>query len=305
MSERVGVIGLGAMGSAIAIRCCQAGHEVVGFDLRSETMDELETHGGRRASGPRDVAERSDFVIISVNSAGAFHAVTTGQDSIAAAGREDVVAIDTCTLHIDDKAEAARRLADLGIVLLDCTVSGNRADCLAGKLPLYASGDEPAYRRASEVFDAFTGAHHWMGEFGNASRIKYVLNMLVCIHNAAMGEALSFATKIGLDPQQVYELVDNSAATSWVWHNRAKMAVDQDYLRMRGRYGMARKDVKIIGAYAAESECPAPLFQAAVQMHYSGLAQGFGDMDTATLYEVYKLASGLESTVEKHKIEER
>src|SRR3546814_8597857 len=82
---------------------------------------------------------------------------------------------------------------------------------------LYASGDEPAYRRAAEVLDAFTREHHWMGEFGNASRIKYVLNFLVCIHNAAMGEALSFATKIGLDPKQVYELVDDSAASSWVW----------------------------------------------------------------------------------------
>src|SRR3546814_3166262 len=95
------------------------------------------------------------------------------------------------------------------------------------------------------------------------------------------------------------------AASSWVWHHRASMAADQDYLRMRGRYGIARKDVKIIGAYAAENECPAPLFQTAVQMHYAGLAQGFGDMDTATLYEVYRLASGLGSTVEKNRNEER
>src|SRR3546814_3223359 len=82
MSKRVGVIGLGAMGSAIAIRCCQAGHEVVGFDLRADTMDELESHGGKWASGPRDVAARSDFVIISGNSAKAFHDITTGQDII-------------------------------------------------------------------------------------------------------------------------------------------------------------------------------------------------------------------------------
>src|SRR3546814_19447716 len=100
-----------------------------------------------------------DFVISSVNSAKAFHDVTTGQDSIAAAGRDEVIAIDTCTLHIDDKAEAARRLKDLGIVLLDCTVSGNRRACLDGNLPPYASGDEPDYRPAARAPHA-SPPHH-------------------------------------------------------------------------------------------------------------------------------------------------
>lgn len=298
MSTIVGVIGLGAMGSAIAIRLTQAGFDVIGIDLLDKNMAELEDHGGRRAATPRAMAEEADFILTSLPSAEAFHEVTTGQAGIAAAGRSGIVVIDTCTLAIDDKVEAARRLADSDITLLDCTVSGSRATCLAGDLATFASGDEAAFKRGAEVFAAFANPLHWMGEFGNASRIKYVLNYLVCINNAASAEALAYGTKMGLDPQQVYDLVCTSVARSRIWELRAKMMVDGDYTTSRGTYNISRKDAKIIGQIAQEIEAPAPVFNAALQMHYAGMAQGYSGNDTASLYEVYKRAAGIDGIVE-------
>jgi 3-hydroxyisobutyrate dehydrogenase-like beta-hydroxyacid dehydrogenase len=298
MSATVGVIGLGAMGSAIAIRLCQAGFDVIGIDLLDRNMSELESHGGRRAATPRAVAEEANFIITSLPSADAFHEVTTGQTGIAAASRAGIVVIDTCTLAVDDKAEAARRLDDIDITLLDCTVSGSRATCLAGDLATFASGDKDAFDRSADVFAAFANPLHWMGDFGNASRIKYVLNYLVCIHNAASAEALAYATKMGLDPHQVYDLVNTSVARSRIWELRAKMMVDGDYKTSRGTYNISRKDAKIIGAIAQEIEAPAPVFNAALQMHYAAMAQGYSSMDTASLYEVYKRAAGIEDIVE-------
>jgi 3-hydroxyisobutyrate dehydrogenase-like beta-hydroxyacid dehydrogenase len=298
MSTIVGVIGLGAMGSAIAIRLTQAGFDVIGIDLLDKNMAELEDHGGRRAATPRAIAEEADFILTSLPSAEAFHEVTTGQAGIAAAGRLGIIVIDTSTLAIDDKAEAARRLADGDITLLDCTVSGSRATCLAGDLATFASGDEAAYKRSTDVFAAFANPLHWMGEFGNASRIKYVLNYLVCINNAASAEALVYGTKMGLDPQQVYDLVCTSVARSRIWELRAKMMVDGDYTTSRGTYNISRKDAKIISQIAQEIEAPAPVFNAALQMHYAGMAQGYSGNDTASLYEVYKRAAGIRDIVE-------
>lgn len=298
MSVTVGVIGLGAMGSAIAIRLTQAGFDVIGIDLHERNMAELEDHGGRRAATPRAMAEEADFILTSLPSAEAFHEVTTGQTGIAAAGRPGITVIDTCTLAVDDKAEAARRLDDSDITLLDCTVSGSRATCLAGDLATFASGDKAAYERAADVFAAFANPLHWMGEFGNASRIKYVLNYLVCINNAASAEALAYATKMGLDPHQVYDLVNTSVARSRIWELRAKMMVDGDYTTSRGTYNISRKDAKIIGAIAQEIESPAPVFNAALQQHYAAMAQGYSNMDTASLYEIYKRAAGIDDIVE-------
>ena len=298
MSITVGVVGLGAMGSAIAIRLCQAGFDVIGLDLYNHNMSELEDHGGRRADTPRKIAEEADFIILSLPSAEAFHEVTTGQTGIAAANRKKIIVIDTCTLAINDKEEAGRRLKDLDITLLDCTVSGSRATCLDGDLATFASGDAKAFENSSSVFQAFANPLHWMGEFGNASRIKYVLNYLVCINNAASAEALSYATKMGLDPQQVYDLVNTSVARSRIWELRTKMMVDGDYTTSRGTYNISRKDAKIIGAIAQEIESPSPVFSSALQMHYAGMAQGYAKMDTASLYEVYKRAAGVKNIVD-------
>lgn len=297
MGVTVGVIGLGAMGLALATRLVQAGHDVIGLDVLEPNMAELEGLGGRRASSPRAMAEEADFIVTSLPSEEAFHEVTTGQSGIAAAGREGITVIDTCTLAVDDKAQAARRLEDVGMVLLDCTVSGSRATCLAGELATFASGDEAAFKRSADVFAAFANPLHWMGAFGNASRIKYVLNYLVCINNAASAEALAYGTKLGLDPQQIYDLVCGSVARSRIWELRAKMMVDGDYTTSRGTYNISRKDAKIIGAIAQQIEAPAPVFNAALQQHFAGMAQGYSDNDTASLYEVYKKAAGIEQVV--------
>lgn len=299
MATNVGVVGLGAMGGGIALTLRKAGFAVVGYDLRDDLMAELEEAGGKPARSPRDVAERSDAVILSLPSAEAFHEVATGQGGIAESGHDGLVVFDTSTLAIADKEAAAGRLRDLGISLLDCTVSGTRESVLGGRLVLYASGDRAAYDEVAHVIEGFTQKHWYLGEFGNASRMKYVVNMLVCINNAATAEALTFATKMGLDTRQVYDLVSQGFGSSRVWDQRARMAVEGDYLSARGTYNISRKDAKIIGAEAASALSPALLFSVALQMHYSGMAQGFGGIDTASLYEVYKLAAGLKSTVDR------
>lgn len=297
MPATVGVIGLGAMGLALATRLVQAGFDVIGLDLLEPNMAELEGMGGRRAKSARAMAEEAEFIVTSMPSEESFHEVTTGQSGIAAAGRQGLIVIDTCTLAIDDKAQAARRLEDVGVTLLDCTVSGSRATCLAGELATFASGDKAAFDKSADVFAAFANPLHWMGEFGNASKIKYVLNYLVCINNAASAEALTFGTKLGLDPHAIYDLVCGSVARSRIWELRAKMMADGDYTTSRGTYNISRKDAKVIGAVAQQIEAPAPVFNIALQQHYAGMAQGYADNDTASLYEVYKRAAAVEPVV--------
>ncbi|MSO80723.1 MAG: NAD(P)-dependent oxidoreductase [Alphaproteobacteria bacterium] len=299
MAMTVGIVGLGAMGGGIALTLRKNGFPVIGFDLRDELMSELEAAGGSRGKSPRDVAERSDVVILSMPNAEAFHAVSTGQGGLGECGRKDLVVADTSTLYITDKVAAAARLKALGITLLDCTVSGTRLTVLEGNLVLFASGDEAAAKNMAPVFGGFTRNNTYVGEFGNASKIKYVINLLVCINDAATGEALAYATKMGLDPKLTYKLVSDSFATSKIFDQRGKLAVEGDFTSSRGFYGLAEKDAKIIGSEAANCHAHVPIFAAALQMHEMGVATGFGKLDTASLYEVYKIACGLPSTVKR------
>lgn len=295
MTKKVGVIGLGAMGSAMALRMLKAGYDVVGTDVRKTCMDELAANGGKPATSARAVAEVSDIIIISLASEDAFHDVTTGTDSILDAKRGSIIVVDTCTLAITDKISARDKLKTIGVTMLDCTVSGTRPAVLAGNLTLYASGDAEAFGKAEEPLKTFTRSRTFLGEFGNASKLKYVMNCLILIHNAATAEAMSLARKAGLDLTLVQPLIDDSFGSSKIWGLRGKMMVERDYVTSRGTYGIARKDARVIGEFARSIAAPTPVFQAALQMHLAAISQGYGDNDTASLFEIYSKFSGLEA----------
>ena len=292
MSKTVGIVGLGAMGSAMAIMLVKAGFDVVGFDLRDAALDELEQNGGRRADSPRDVAEKADVVILSLPSIEAFQAVIAGQGSVTSAGRDGLVLIDTCTMPIAVKEEGARIAADSGMTLIDGTVSGNRDMILAKTLTAYMSGDKDAYDANADVLSAFTRKHTHVGAFGNASKIKFVINHLVCVLTAANAEAMAMGLKAGLQAEDIFDLVKDSAANSVLWEIRSPMMVSEDYTSSRGNFGMASKDGPVIGEFAQVMFYPAPLFQTALQMHQAAVGMGMYDIDTAAMCRLYETLSG-------------
>jgi putative dehydrogenase len=294
MSKTVGVVGLGAMGSAMAIMLVKAGFEVVGFDLRDAALDELEANGGKRGDSPRDVAEKSDVVLLSLPSIEAFQAVLSGQGSVTSAGKDGLVLIDTCTMPVAIKEEGARIAADCGMTLIDGTVSGNRDMILAKALTAYMSGDETAFALHADVISAFTRKHSFVGAFGNASKIKFVINHLVCVMTGANAEAMAMGLKAGLAADDVFDLVKDSAANSVLWEIRGPMMVSEDYTTSRGNFGMASKDGPVIGAFAQDMHYPVPIFQTALQMHHAAVGMGMYDIDTAALCRLYETMGGVE-----------
>lgn len=285
----VGIVGLGAMGSAMAIRLIEAQHKVYGFDLKPTLAVELEKNGGTPCKSAGEVAQKVDFFIFSLPSKEAYHAVAA---EVAASGNQRLIAICTCTLHIADKVKARDTLAKAGITLLDTPVSGTRSSILGNTLALYASGDEASFKKVEPITRQFAKTVEYLGAFGNSSKLKYILNHLVAIHNAAAAEALTLAKKGGLDVKQVQSLIADTYASSGVFRARGKMMADRDYTTSRGTYGIARKDAQIISDFAIENLAPVPMFQAALQMHRAGMAQGYTQNDAASLFEVYLRLAG-------------
>jgi putative dehydrogenase len=293
MTERVGIVGLGAMGSAMAIMLRKAGYDVVGYDVRAAALDELEAHGGSRAVSPRAVAEAADVVLVSLPSIAAYHEVLTGQGGIGSAGRDGLTVICTCTMPVDDKKQARDSLAKLGVTLLDGTVSGNRDMILAKTLTAYVSGERAAYDRWADMLSAFTRKHSFVGEFGNASILKFVINHLVCILTCANAEAMALGLRAGLDAQTIFDMVHESAANSRLWEIRGPMMVSEDYTSSRGQFSMANKDGPVIGAFGQSMNFPMPVFQAALQMHQAAVGLGQFHLDTASLCRTYETIAGI------------
>ena len=234
MAKTVGIVGAGTMGSAMARNLIAAGFKVVGRDVDPVRADALAAMGGSVAGSPRAVAEAADCVLTSLPSAAAFEAAIGGADGIGAADRPGLVAFDTSTLPIPVKEAARDVLAETGKILLDVPLSGTGAQAVTKDLVVYASGDSAAIAGLSDVFEGFSRAHYDLGEFGNGSRMKFVANLLVAIHNVAAGEAFALGIKAGLAPETVFEVISNSAATSRIFEVRGPQMVANDYAASLG-----------------------------------------------------------------------
>ena len=129
-------------------------------------------------------------------------------------------------------------------ILLDTPLSGTGAQAVNRDLVVYASGDSAAIASLGDVFEGFSRAQYDLGAFGNGSRMKFVANLLVAIHNVATGEAFALGLKAGLEPETVFEVISNSAANSRIFELRAPQMVANDYSNASATIDMFRKDLE-------------------------------------------------------------
>lgn len=289
--KTAGLIGLGVMGSAMSKNLLEAGFAVIGHDVSEAAMKAFAQIGGNPADSAARVAAGAEVLITCLPSAEALHAIVA--ELAASPGAARILA-ETSTLSLDHKLAAQKSLAGAGIVMLDCPLSGSGSQALARDVLVYASGPRDAYDRCLPVFRGFSRAPHYLGPFGNGSKMKYVANLLVAIHTVAAGEAFALARKAGLDPAQMFEVVSDGAGGSSSLKTRGPMLIADEYLPIRTMpLNLWRKDVKIISDYANALSCPTPMFSAAMPIFNAAIAEGYGEQDTAAVCRVIENMAGL------------
>jgi len=277
------MIGLGIMGSAMSANLVRAGFSVFGYDMVAARRAALKRAGGSPAGSAQEVGERAPVIVTSLPSAEALAEVSA---QLAAAGHARQIVIETSTLPIEVKQAARKRLGASGITLLDCPLSGTGAQARTKDLVVLASGERSAYRKCIPVFEGFARAHYLIGPFGDGSKMKFIANLLVAIHNVAAAEAMVLGMKSGLDPAQVLKVISNGAGTSRMLEVRGPMMVKGDYSEATMKVAVWQKDMKIIGDYARSIDCPTPLFLASAPFYTAAMAMGRGDEDTGSVCAV-------------------
>src|SRR4029434_8916484 len=170
--------------------------------------------------------QRASIVITSLPSADALMLTVA---ELGKGPRCPRIVIETSTLPLEGQERARWSLDTRGVVLLDCPISGTGAQARAGDIVVYASGSRAAYRRVAPVLSAMARAHYFVGPFGAGSRMKFVANLLVAIHNVATAEALVLGMKAGLDPKAIFETIKTGAGNSRVFELRGPMMVSEKY----------------------------------------------------------------------------
>jgi 3-hydroxyisobutyrate dehydrogenase len=170
-------------------------------------------------------------------------------------------------------------------------LGGTGAQAETRDLVVLGSGPRAAYSKSHAALAAMSRVQRYLGDFGNGSRMKFVANHLVNIHNVAAAEAMVLGMKAGLDPHLIYEAIADSAGSSRMFQVRGRMMADRNYDDVSMALALWRKDIDTIAAFAADLQCPLPVFTAAAQQYYAALAQGLGEKDTAAVCEVYEEAA--------------
>jgi 3-hydroxyisobutyrate dehydrogenase len=292
MDKTVGIVGIGIMGGAMARNLLKDGFRVVGYDVSDAAMQAFVQAGGEAAASPREVAEKTRIMITSLPTPAAFAGATAGNDGIMTAKGEGQIVIECSTLPLEVKQEAFDALARRGKVLLDCPVSGTGAQAAKKDLVVFGSGDKAAFEACAQVFGGMSRLQKYLGAFGNGSKMKFVANHLVTIHNVAAAEALVLGMKSGLDPQMIYDVISDSAGSSRMFQVRGPMMVAGNYDNVTATSKTHLKDIGIIGAFAEALNFPMPLFSLTAQYYYAAVAQGRGGQDTGAVCAVVESMGG-------------
>jgi putative dehydrogenase len=283
MTGTAGVIGLGIMGGAMARHMVAGGLSVSGFDPSGEAAKTARGNGVDVLGSASEVAEKAEVVVVSLPSPAALHAVAS---EVAGSSANGCVLMETSTLKLADKEAARDVLGSAGHTLLDCPLSGTGQQAQTGDLAVFTSGDEDAVAKCIPVIETFSRENKYCGPFGNGSRMKFVANHLVTIHNVAAAEAMVLGMKSGLDAALIYDVISTSAATSRMFEVRGKYMVDNDYSDVGMSNRLYQKDLDVITSFAADVHCPVNLFASAVQPYRATLDNGHAESDTAAVCAV-------------------
>lgn len=285
MDKTVGIVGLGIMGGAIARNLVDRGWRVIGFDIDAARRAELAQANVTIADGVDQVVRHAPIIMTSLPNP---EAVEDVAHAIANSGQSPRIVVELSTLTIADKLRFEAILKQAGHVALDCPLSGTGAQAKVRDLIVYASGDSNAIAQCMNLFADFAKQSANLGNYGNGSRMKFVANHLVAIHNVATAEAMVLAEQAGLDPKMVVEMVGPGAGGSRMFQMRAPMMVERVYEPATMKVSTWQKDMAVIAEFADELGCATPLFTLTQPVYTKAMAMGLGNQDTAAVFEVLK-----------------
>ena len=288
---RIGLVGIGIMGSAIARNLLAAKAAVAGFDIAPERQASFTAMGGKAAASAAEVAAAADIMLTCLPSSAALEETVAA--ILAHRPAHDLILAELSTLPIETKLRCRDALAGAGVMMLDCPMCGTGAEALNRDLVVYASGVRASFDRAAPLFAGFARASHYLGAFGNGSRMKFVANLLVAIHNVATAEAMVLGIKAGLDPEAVVKVIADGAGTSRVFELRAPMMARGNYQPPSMKIDVWQKDMAVIGDFARVLGVATPLFAASAPIYNAAIGLGLGGDDTASVCAVLEHMAGI------------
>ncbi len=291
--ERVGFVGLGTMGAAMAANLARAGFPLTVWNRSPARGEPLGQLGATQAASPASVAHESDVVVVCVSDTQDVEEVLFGPEGVSGGSASGSLVIDCSTISPSATRTFAQRLESLGVAFVDAPVSGGSEGALHGTLSIFVGGEPAAVERARPVLMAVGRTITHLGAVGAGQAAKAVNQVILAGTYLGVAEGIVLALKSGLDPDALVAALSGGAAQSWVLANRSGRMIANDY-PLGFKLSLHRKDLGIALDLARDTGTALPIAGLCAQIE-SGLAgQGFGDEDMSAVARAIRNLSGLD-----------
>ncbi len=290
----IGVVGLGAMGLGVARTLLRKGFAVHACDVRPEALAAIAAEGAVAHPTPASLAPTVDALIVLVVNADQTDAVLFGPDGAADHLKPGTVVIASPTVPPHYAEALGARLAGMGLRHLDAPVSGGAARAASGEMTVMASGTPDTFAAVEDVLSAIAAKVYRLGDrSGMGSKVKMINQLLAGVHIAAATEAMALGIRAGIDPEALYEVISNSAGSSWMFQNRVPHILSGDYTPLSA-VNIFVKDLGIVLDSARKLTFPLPLTSAAHQMYLATSASGLGGEDDSAVIKMFQRLTGID-----------
>lgn len=292
--EKIGFVGLGAMGGHMTRHLLAAGHEVFVTDLNSDTVAAAVMHGATRCESPIHVADNAEIVLTCLPTPEIVEDVALSENGIGA-GSAIKFFVDHSTIGPTVSSRIASKLAERGILALDAPLAGGVAGAEAGTLSVMVSGSAEAYRRCEPVFQAFgRNVVHVGDQHGLGQTLKLINNMIVGATLVATCEAVLFGIKSGLDAQVLIDMLNRSTARSFTSETIVAKSILDRKFDFGFRMDLMRKDLRLFLLEAERAGAATFATSVVKQFFDRAVATGHGADDMSRVVLELEALSGAE-----------
>ena len=285
--RRVGLIGLGAMGSGMAGSLRRAGCDVHVCDARDGASAAFAKSGGIACASPAELAAACEVVISVVVNAAQTEAVLFGEGGAAAAMKPGSTFVMCSTVDPNVSIGFESRLEAMGLHYVDAPISGGAAKAASAQMTVMGAAKATAWAAAEPFLNAMAAKVYRLGDTaGNGSKVKIINQLLAGVHIAAAAEAMALGLREGVDAAALYEVITHSAGNSWMFENRMAHVLAADYTPLSA-VDIFVKDLGLVLDTARASKFPLPLASTAHQMFMQASTAGFAKEDDSAVIKIF------------------
>ena len=285
--KKIGIIGLGMLGNAVALHLLDSGFEVTAYNRTKEKTLQVKAKGAHIAESPKEVSEKSELVIIVVKNTDAVKQVSFGQNGIIEGNHKKLIVADMSTIEPSESKNISKRFLEYDIMKLDIPVMGGPNVAITGDLVMMVSGEKECFDYCEKVLRIIASKIFFLGESGVAHTVKLAMNLQITMLALALSESITFVKKANVDPKKFLEILNSTYFKTGMSENKAHKMIEGKY-DTTFTLANLKKDISTITSTADVLGIKLPMISKAEEIYENAINAGFGEIDYTGIIEYFK-----------------